>query len=312
LRHVGVSANLHGHRAALAGIPFESITLRILPLDWSREEVAATVADYFDMLRMELLGLPYNKREHNRDLQKLLRNRSAGAVEYKHANISAVLIELGFPYIDGYKPRGNYQELLRDEIIARLEGDLNIAEAAERAVDAPATIRPHVSSLEDVFEDPPVSDHRPIGVYERRPIPPVAPRKINYLEREARNQSLGAAGELFVLEVEHRRLWESGHRHLAERIEHVAQTQGDGLGYDIVSYDTGGRDRLIEVKTTNFGRMTPFFASEKEVHVSETRSSHYQVYRVFRYRTTPRIFALPGSLRSWCDLTPIQYRASLH
>lgn len=33
--------------------------------DWSEEEVLATVEDYFDMLRAEAAGEPYNKSEHN-------------------------------------------------------------------------------------------------------------------------------------------------------------------------------------------------------------------------------------------------------
>jgi hypothetical protein len=147
-------------------------------------------------------------------------------------------------------------------------------------------------------------------MYERRHPPLHILRNVNYLEREARNASLGLAGERFVLDVEHRRLWELGHRSLAERIEHVAETQGDGLGYDIVSYDESGRERLIEVKTTAFGSMTPFFASAKEVSVSDTREE-FHLYRVFKFRETPRIFSLPGSLRESCTLDPVQFRASL-
>ena len=60
------------------------------------------------MLAMELRDEPFNKAEHNRNLQKFLNNRTKGAVELKHQNISAVLIELGYPYIDGYKPRYNF------------------------------------------------------------------------------------------------------------------------------------------------------------------------------------------------------------
>lgn len=135
-------------------------------------------------------------------------------------------------------------------------------------------------------------------------------RNVNYLEREARNSSLGLAGEKFVLDVEHRRLWELGLRSLAERIEHVAKTQGDGLGYDIVSYDADGRERLIEVKTTAFGSMTPFFASAKEVSVSDTREE-FHLYRVFKFRGTPRIFSLSGPLRESCTLDAVQFRARL-
>lgn len=41
--------------------------------DWSREEVEATVGDYFAMLRDELAGLPNNKAEHNERLVRIPR-----------------------------------------------------------------------------------------------------------------------------------------------------------------------------------------------------------------------------------------------
>src|SRR4029453_18055608 len=89
--------------------------------DWSREEVEATVGDYFAMLRDELAGLPINKAEHNERVRRLLRNRSKGSVEFKHANISAVLTLHGYPYIDGYKPRFNFQALLEQVVLEYLD-----------------------------------------------------------------------------------------------------------------------------------------------------------------------------------------------
>ena len=77
---------------------------------WSRDEVDLIVADYFTMLRAELAGEPYSKAEHNRALQPLLDGRSKSSVEFKHQNISAVLVGMGLPYIDGYKPARNYQK----------------------------------------------------------------------------------------------------------------------------------------------------------------------------------------------------------
>lgn len=278
--------------------------------DWSHEEVAATIADYFAMLEHELRGHPYNKKDHNRRLQALLQNRTAGAIEFKHANISAVLIELGFPYIDGYKPRSNYQEMLKNEVVARLAHDANLAQAAEEAITAPASKAPTIRSLADILVPAPVRE-RPRTASESR-VAPLTPRLgVNYLEREARNASLGSAGELFVAEVEHRRLWENGRRELAERIEHVSQTRGDGLGYDILSFGLDGRQRLIEVKTTSFGAMTPFYASRSEVRVSEEHGECFHLYRVFKFREAPRVFVLPGSLRMSCVLDPVQFRASI-
>ena len=80
--------------------------------DWTEAEVTLIVADYFDMLRAELLGLPYSKAEHRHRLSPKLNRRSDGSIEFKHQNISAVLVNMGLPYIDGYKPRGNFQALL--------------------------------------------------------------------------------------------------------------------------------------------------------------------------------------------------------
>jgi len=279
--------------------------------DWSQAEVAAIVADYFAMLGHELRGEPFSKREHNRRLQELLNGRSAGAIEFKHQNISAVLIEEGFPYIDGYKPRANYQDRLRTEVILRLSMDAPVVAAAETAVMAVASVTTPWRDLEDILVPPPVREPRAGRTYERA-VPVPAPRLgINYLEREARNASLGEAGERFVLEIEHRRLWEAGAKHLAERIEHVAKTKGDGLGYDIASFDPDGSERLIEVKTTTFGAMTPFFATAREVAVSNDQPHQYRLYRLFKFRTEPKVFVLPGSLRQSCVLDPVQFRATL-
>jgi hypothetical protein len=278
--------------------------------DWSAKEVALTVGDYFVMLEHELRGEAYSKKEHNRQLQSLLSNRSAGAIEFKHANISAVLIEMGLPYIDGYKPRVNYQELLKTEVASRLGVASEVEAATKVVVDAPATEQKPQGRLADLLVPAPQRE-RPRKSYERRQSPPVPRIGVNYLEIEARNRSLGRASELFILEFEHRRLWEAGQKALAEKVEHVAATKGDGLGYDIASFDEKGKDWLIEVKTTSFGSMTPFFASLREVDVSDERSDAYVLYRLFKFRENPQLFVLPGSLRQSVELQPALYRASL-
>lgn len=278
---------------------------------WTDEEVAATVADYFAMLQHELRGELFNKRERNVRLQRMLSGRSAGAIEFKHANISAVMIELGFPYIDGYKPRGNYQSILRDEILSQWSLHPALADLAAVVVSAPAQLVDGALVLSDVFVPVPMRTARTNKVNERLTREYQPRIGVNYLERESHNASLGLAGEEYVLKLEHQRLWEEGARHFAERIEHVSRTKGDGLGYDIVSFDVDGRERLIEVKTTSFGAMTPFYASRREVAVSEEKAEHYRLYRLFKFRAAPKLFVLDGSLRQSCILDPIQYSARL-
>ncbi len=278
---------------------------------WSRQEVEATVADYFSMLDMELRGEPFNKAEHNRSLQNLLNDRPRGAIERKHQNISAVLIEIGYPYIDGYKPLGNYQELLRLAVDERLARAADLNRIVEAVVENATVPRPVISDILAIQVTPPAREANAVRIREG----PVVSRRLagkrNYLEIEARNQSLGLAGEQLAVEFERERLRRLGTPKLADGIRHVAQLEGDWLGYDILSFEPDGRERLIEVKTTRFGASTPFFASRNEVNISQTHHEQYQLYRLFSFTTQPRLFALPGSLRNSCRLEPFTYSASV-
>jgi hypothetical protein len=275
---------------------------------WSRTEVEATVADYFAMLLLDLAGRKYNKAEHNRALQRLLSNRSQAAVELKHQNISAILIELGCVYIPGYKPRGNYQSLLREVVEARLRIDREFELAASLAVERDANVAPVIDFRNVLVEAP-----RPSGIREdKNPLPYVRRAiRCDYLEREARNRKLGIAGEEFIAEFESRRLHASGHLSLSNRVEHVSKTQGDGLGYDVLSFESSGEERLIEVKTTSFGPLTPFYLSRNELSFSEEKDTNFVLARVHEFRTSPKFFELKGSLKKCLQVEPVNYRAFL-
>ena len=274
--------------------------------DWSRQEVDATVRDYFDMLASELLGEPFNKAASNRALRARLDNRTRGAVERKHQNISAVLIELGFPYINGYKPLVNIQSMLRDVVHEHLSSLENLVKADVEAHQ----IRFAVDDLLSIGVDSPVPT--PASVREA-PVDYVVPSRrfptINYLQMEALNRSLGDAGEALVMEFERARLLHEGKDRLARNVEHVSKTVGDRAGFDIRSYEVSGRDRFIEVKTTRYGKLTPFYISSGEVRFSEANANAYHLYRLFEFRQTPRLFQLPGDIGRHVHLQPINYRA---
>jgi len=278
-----------------------------MPNDWSREEVEATVADYLAMLSAELAGVPYNKAVHRRELVKLLNKRSEQAIEFKHANISAVLIDLGFPYIAGYKPRSNYQQLLYNVVSDRLAENPRLLNVAAADADLPIVV-PEVDDILSVVTSPPTRSEPARTAQQsqvrRRPF------STNYLEREARNRSLGSAGEEFVLNFERARLLAAGREALAGRIEHTSRVRGDGEGFDILSFEESGKERLIEVKTTKYGRETPFFVSSNELAVSDSRADEYHLYRLFGFRLAPRLFTLAGALGSTCRLSASSYLAT--
>jgi hypothetical protein len=282
-----------------------------MPSNWSRVEVEAIVADYLSMLDAELRGESYSKTAHRRVLSSMLDHRSDGSIERKHQNISAILIEIGYPYINGYKPLGNYQVLLFEIVKERVTEDRKLAEAVAANVAELAT----VTSVDHVLgrlEDPP--DPAPPTykrISERFEAHVRATGTINYLEREARNSSLGRAGEEFVLEFERARLRSHGENTLAERIEHASRSYGDGLGFDIRSFEVDGRDRLIEVKTTGYGKATPFFVSRNELRVSRAQAAAYHLYRVFQFRRDPRLYSLAGALDQGFALDPIEFEARI-
>lgn len=226
--------------------------------EWTRTEVEAIVDDYLSMLASELAGTPYNKAEHRRKLIPKLLDRSDQSVEFKHANISAALLEAGFPYITGYKPRSNYQTLLAEVISERLDRHPTLVRIAEADADRPIAV-PEVDDILKVLTDPPRLTTEPFKISE--PSQAIIRLTTNYIEREARNRSLGSAGEDFILNFERARLIHSGHDSLAAKIEHTSRIRGDGMGYDILSFETDGKERLIEVKTTKYGSDTPFFVT---------------------------------------------------
>ena len=275
-------------------------------MDWSQEEIEAIVADYLQMLTLELSGQSYSKTLHRRHLQQKLANRSDSSVEFKHANISAVLVDLGFPYINGYKPRSNYQQQLAQVVADQVQAKVVLDSAALAAVQRPAVL-PKLDDFTKVKTDAPQRVHQTNAVLHTFNFRAV---KHDYLEREAANSSLGLAGEEFVLQFEHWRLVKLGQKRLAEKVQHVSKLQGDGLGYDVLSFDLDGRERLIEVKTTTFGKSTPFFVSRGELALSQQAKEQFRLYRIFDFRKEPRLFDLPGQLDANCRLDPVTYRAT--
>jgi hypothetical protein len=279
--------------------------------NWSREENELVVADYLTMLADELGGRPYIKRAHNRSLQPLLNNRSIGSIEWKKENISAVLIQLGCPYIAGYKPADRIQRSLADVVRLQLASNSQLhalmLEDADRPVAFPAIPEPNL--LDMLRPTPQRSSDDDERIAENGAPPRIPYVRPNYLERESRNAALGVAGERLVLDYERARLSKLGRKDLAGQIEHVADTRGDGDGFDILSFEDNGEERFIEVKTTRYGQYTPFFISRNELRVSRRTPEKYHLYRLYEFTKRPLFFQLCGDLADVCRLNATTYQA---
>jgi len=274
--------------------------------EWSRLECDLISRDYLDMLLVELGGQSYSKSGHRRLLQPHLKNRTEGAIEYKYQNISAIMIDLGLPYIRGYKPAFNYQQLLAEVVAAHVKGRVRQLEEGEEKLAEAAIATPELDLSMVLVEAPRLEESN--GTPARRQF---APRIYNYGERESRNRRLGEEGERFVLRYAYYRLETLGRSDLAKEIEWTSKVRGDGAGYDIRSFNhLTEAERFIEVKTTNSGQYQPFLITDNELAFSEQHPDRYSLYRVFEFKEQPRIFALDGSIRQHVHLAVRQYAAS--
>jgi hypothetical protein len=135
-------------------------------------------------------------------------------------------------------------------------------------------------------------------------------RKFDPVERDLCNRSLGKAGEEFVVDVERRQLTGADRPDLARKVRWVAAEDGDGAGYDVLSFDSSGRERLLEVKTTNGSARTPFFLTRNERDLAEERPLDWRIYRVHLFAKEPRIFTIAPPLEKVLNLRPETWRAS--
>ena len=271
---------------------------------WTDAENDLIVADYFAMLDADLRGIGYSKARHNRSLRNRI-DRGRGAIEYKHQNISAVLQGLGEAWILGYKPALNFQDSLRDAVVrwlhfhpefqkSVLDGTLmdRREEAAELAVELPP-----VPALRNT---PPPDELKQLSEIARR---------FDVAGRAERNRVLGRAGEERVLRHEKAVLNRAGRADLAESVKWVSDEEGDGAGYDIRSFTTDGRPRLIEVKTTNGWERTPFYITRNERLVAESRPGEWRMMRLWNFARGPRAFELHPPLERYVAFQATSYEA---
>ena len=274
-------------------------------VDWSDAENDAIVADYFAMLAEDISGRPYNKAEHRRLLALSLANRSEGSIEFKHQNISAVLKALGEDWITGYKPAFNFQTSLEDSVqrwISRNPVWLNRLPGGQESLGQSDMAALWIGPAPTQSNEPPPEE---LGQMLR------IARKFDVANRDARNRTLGRAGERKILEHERSVLKAAGRYDLMDKVRWVSEEDGDGAGYDIASFTPEGKPRLLEVKTTNGGwDRTPFYISRNELAVAEQSREHWSLLRIWNFYRGAKAFELLPPLEAHVSLSALSYLAA--
>ncbi|MEC9435280.1 MAG: DUF3883 domain-containing protein [Pseudomonadota bacterium] len=271
--------------------------------DWTDAQNDLIVADYFAMLAEHQGGRRINKAERNRALQPRL-DRSRGSIEFKHQNISAVLTVLGETWLDGYRPAFSFQASLVDAVARWLARH---PEWTARPASRPAGPAGFAEAPGLRFGPAPTLSNRP--PMDQAELVERIPRLFDSAARDERNRALGRVGEEMAVEHERAALRALGRDDLARRVDWIADSRGDGAGYDIESFEPDGRPRLIEVKTTRGWNRTPFHISRNELEVSEARPRDWVLMRLHDFDRKPGAFELRPPLSAHVSLIATSYRA---
>ncbi|GEB40975.1 hypothetical protein Llac01_11800 [Leuconostoc lactis] len=140
-------------------------------------------------------------------------------------------------------------------------------------------------------------------------------RQVDYPALQKQNAIIGFLGEQIVLDTEKNRL--KDYPDLAKKVEHISQTRGDGLGYDILSFDTYGNPIYIEVKTTTQGKKTPFYISDNELKFASQHPDNYFLYRIYNFSELVdtndiEFFKLTGHEMENVELKPVSFLATVN
>lgn len=268
--------------------------------EWTQAEIDLVVSDYFDMRAKFLRGERFVKARHYEAIVEQT-GRVKRSVEFKYMNISATLERLGLPWVKGYAPARNFQRALLLSVEKFVEREWN-ADLPERPAIGFADPEPLYVDEAPALGTPPASRDSELERIARRFDPAL---------RDERNRKLGRAGEERVFHSERLRLEHAGRSDLARKVDWVSDRLGDGAGYDILSFDTDGTERFLEVKTTIGHQRTPFFLSRNERDFAEEAAERFRIFRLHDWGHAPRAFLIKPPLESHLILEPTAYRASL-
>lgn len=135
---------------------------------------------------------------------------------------------------------------------------------------------------------------------------------VDYAERERKLKLEGDMGEQFIFQQEREKV-KRYRLPKSKVVKWVSRDQGDGLGYDILSYDAKGDPMYIEVKTTTGPEETSFYISANELEMSKLYADNYYLYRVYEFDTralTGQYSVRKGALDQLC-IVPQTYKVDL-
>ena len=107
----------------------------------------------------------------------------------------------------------------------------------------------------------------------------------DYNKLQSTKTSIGKAGEYLILDLLREQYDEQD-----VQIEHVAETEGDGCGYDIRLVFSSNKEMWVEIKTTTSSYVDGFYLTPRELNAARycldaevSKYKSYYIYRVYNF-----------------------------
>lgn len=284
--------------------------------NWSQEESEFICDYYIKELKKYLTKKGFKKQVEAKSYLMKALLKTSKAVRLKLHHISSILVNSDLPYLEYFKPipraeidliDWNETKVLKNILLDKFNEPLfvelltTISDRTEYEITVSTDTQIETPPEDDVFEHLKNIEQPSLRIRT----------KINYVEREIRNTKLGEAGENWVMNFEKQRLISIGKEYLASQIVWASKEIGDGLGFDIISFNSSGDKIYIEVKTTCLGKYSAFYLTQKEVETSLKLKSNFIIYRVFDFNKETKLFTVDSSLEDSLDLIPTTFRATV-
>ncbi len=130
----------------------------------------------------------------------------------------------------------------------------------------------------------------------------------NWEEINKKRKITGLKGEEIAVVIEQEFFESIGRKDLAEKVRHVSAEDGDGLGYDVLSFFENGKEKYIEVKSTTASLGSSFYLSRNELGFLKEHNEDAFIYRVLISGEVPQImtYSSPQVLEQ-NEIIPVQY-----
>ena len=138
--------------------------------------------------------------------------------------------------------------------------------------------------------------------------------KKDYIKENEKLIRFGDRGEKIVLDFERERLRKAELHELANKVERVS-LKSDSFGYDILSFNSDGSKRFIEVKATNTNvDNTKFFISSNELDRARNLKNYY-LYIVYNITSkNPKIWIVGNPFNpenNKIQIEPVNFHVSI-